>query len=482
MIVFQLFQKKLKEQSSCDQEINLNAEYGEISNICETNESLQQIGFNFTEFSITENSVPHNEPSIVTDQTSNYTLFNDESMDFESESSEMPEIDVNNFRTIHPNLSCSVRDAMTLIYAFSHRHNLNWQGVEDLLLLVNTIVKTNELVPSKYLFKKMFMQNDNTKPQAHFWCQNCGKYFGSKDSSNVQSKMPCENCKTDVSTDTKYKKNHFMVLPIKNQLKNILEQNSEFVEFNKPSLDDVITDVHDAANFQKLKQKEENNCSYITITFSCDGAAVFKATKNKSMWPLQFFINEIDLNHRFKRQNMIVAAVSFGETPNMQIYFKPFIDEIKMINSEGGITFIDKNRQNRTVKIFPMLFSADALAKAYVLNRIQHNGRQGCPYCLHNGINIEGSTQIRYCKEGNTRLRTNEEIRSNMIQAHKTLAVVNGFKGLSPLVAFNHFDIASQVVIDKMHCTDMGVINKMFDLFLNNKFRGKRYQSISLFP
>lgn len=36
---------------------------------------------------------------------------------------------------------------------------------------------------------------------------------------------------------------------------------------------------------------------------------VFKSTKEKSLWPLQFIVNEIDLKYRFKRENIFCAVI-----------------------------------------------------------------------------------------------------------------------------------------------------------------------------
>lgn len=122
-----------------------------------------------------------------------------------------------------------------------------------------------------------------------------------------------------------------------------------------------------------------------------------------------------------------------------------------------------------------MLVTADALGKAYSLNLVQHMGHNACPYCLHEGTILQGTTQIRYCERHNARNRTNDGARKDMLQAYETGTPVNGYRGLSALMAFGEgFDVIWQVVIDKMHCVDMGVIKKLFDLFLNSKYRKER--------
>lgn len=380
---------------------------------------------------------------------------------------------VNHFRKIHKSLDCTVMDVYSMIYAYSVRHNSNWAAVEDLIHLVNSIIGENSLPSSKYMFKKMFQPKENFSSNFHFWCHLCEKYLGVKE--DFIDDPVCPNCNSQIVTDTKYKKNHFIAMKVKNQLKNVLEQNSEQLIFDTESSSNNMTDVHSSHNFQRLKN-EMGNTPYITLTMYTDGAAVFKSTKQKSIWPILVSVNEIGLNDRFKRENILCTALSFGKTPNMQMFFKPFIDEIKTINAEGGITFCDKNGQYKTVQVIPMIFTADALAKAYVLNMTQHNGRYGCPYCLHRGTNVEGSTQIRYCNEDIAPNRTNQKARADMFAAHSSTENVNGYKGVSPLIALGiNFDIVWQVVIDKMHNVDMGVIRKLFNLFFNPKYRVERY-------
>lgn len=116
----------------------------------------------------------------------------------------------------------------------------------------------------------------------------------------------------------------------------------------------------------------------------------------------------------------------------MQVFFKPFLDEINAINEKGGISYTSENGNIIKVIIVRMLITADAPAKAHILNLKHPLGRFGCPYCLH-GVttHIGGTTQHRYCQRGNERCRTNEETRANMLEAHQNGIAANGYHGLS---------------------------------------------------
>lgn len=199
----------------------------------------------------------------------------------------------------------------------------------------------------------------------------------------------------------------------------------------------------------------------------------FKSCKDKSVWPIQFVINEIESEYRYKRENTFCAAISFGRTPKMQMFFKPFIQEIERINRSGGLTLKLQNGEKQFIKIFPMIFTADTPARADVLMKSYFNGYNGCSYCLHSGTLV--NKQIRYCNRNNGNLQTNEQVRKDMIEAQTTNSKVNGYKGVSPLMAMKHFDMVWQVAIDKMHNIDLGVVPLLFNLFLDSKNRKEWY-------
>lgn len=383
-----------------------------------------------------------------------------------------PDIDHENLRRLHPNTNCTVIDALCMVYAFALRHNLTWEAIEDLLRLSNRLIGSEVLRPSKYIFKKKINNIANYSSIKHFFCHKCDLYFGTIEDIKILNEKFCPNCKAKIETDTKFKKNHFVVMPMKTQLRDVLERNSDYLKLNFDIRATDVCDVQDSIYFQRLRE-QAGNIPLVTLTFSTDGAALFNSTKEKSVWPIQFVLNEIDLDHRFKRENMLCSAISYGKTPKMQVFFKPFIEEINKINAEGGISFILKNGQTQTVKIIPMIFTGDTPARADVLLKSLFNGYKGCSYCLHGGTLV--NKQIRYCKRDNGPLRTNEQVRSDMLQAQLLNEKVNGYKGLSPLIAFDNFDLVWQVGIDKMHNVDLGVTALLFKLFLKSERNHKRY-------
>lgn len=380
-------------------------------------------------------------------------------------------INSEDLRTLHPHTSCTVLDLYCMIYAFSTRHSLTWVATEDLLHLINQVIGREEISPSKYILKKKMKQISSWNVLKHFTCPQCDLYLGCKENIERLNEQ-CPNCQSKIKMDTKYRKNYFITIPFHNHLQNVLERNSDRLIFGSKPLTTNIHDVHDSLYFQNLKNEMKND-PMITITFSVDGAQVHESAKDNSLWPLQFVINEIDLEHRFKRENMFCAGISYGKSPNMHVFFKKFIEDINLINAEGGLTFKMKNGEMKTVQIFPMIFTADTPAKCDVLNKVYFNGYKGCPYCTHDGTLV--NKQIRYCQRDNGPLRTNEQTRLDMLQANSTKKRTNGYHGLSVLFALKWFDLVWQVGIDKMHCVDLGVVRLLFRLFFDHENRKERY-------
>lgn len=429
--------------SSTDIDMNLNEENDEFQSDIE-NEVSGVDEQRFDDFEENDfNDCFNNDPEFF-EETNNFT----------------PQ-DTADFGYLHPHTDCTLYDAYLMIFVYSQRHGLTWEATEDLARLMNRMIGEEKIRPSKHIFKQKFMPN-NCKPVKHFVCDECNLYLGTLLELNDSKINHCPNCRAQIQLNTKYKKNHFLTIPFRSHMQHVLHQNSEQLSLNTHIRNADICDVHDALYFRNLRENV-GNIPFITLTFSTDGAAVFKSTKDKSVWPIQFIVNEINLENRFKRENVFCAAISFGKTPDMQVFLKPFIEEITQINSEGGLSFETKNRETVKVMIYPMIFTGDILAKQYVLNKASFHGYKGCSYCLHDGTLIDKRV-----------LRTNECARTDMLQAQNSGEKVNGFKGVSALMALEYFDIVWQPAIDKMHNIDMGITKKLFGLFLDHGNRRER--------
>ncbi|XP_058443180.1 uncharacterized protein LOC131425359 [Malaya genurostris] len=200
------------------------------------------------------------------------------------------------------------------------------------------------------------------------------------------------------------------------------------------------------------------------------------------MYPLFVVINELPPKERFKKQNLILAAlwISNGE-PNMPLFFQNFCLEMRKLR-EG--MFID----NILYKIVVLQCCVDSVCRCKIQNMKQFNGYFGCSLCLHPGVAI--GKQVRYpyrkCQK-----RDHSSTKQHMMIAQDTAKELFGIKGLSVLLSLPNFDIVRGFGVDYMHASLLGVTKQMWnqivtcDLGINRNVVEERLISIrfpSVFP
>lgn len=375
---------------------------------------------------------------------------------------------------VHPFLSCTKEDALVAVYSYYVRHNISWVALEHLCDLINFILGNDALPRSKYLLKQFFNNTQNKiTPTVHLECLSCKNYLGERSELCQQKNVMCNVCKLECPTDIKYLKNHFVTLPIKPQLVQVLNENiknGRFIWHRQTHTQNIICDMHDGEIYRNLKNKMRDS-QFITLTMSTDGAIVHKSPKDKSLWPIQLTFNEVELKYRFRRENIICAAFSYGKTPDMSVLMKALILELNEINRNGGIE-ITMNEHGEIERFFVCLIAitTDSMAKPYVAKISQHNAHEGCPYCYHYGSIPDGSKTVKYSVDLNAECRTHEQSKAAMIEADRSEKRVRGYTGISPVLALDTpFDVVWQFVVDKMHSIDLGVIKKIFDLLMDKR-------------
>lgn len=434
---------------------------------------------NFTRRNVPRRRLPdrQNISAQSSDTGNNEDHMNDDDSFIDPENLDEPEIDyhANLHKPVHPYLSCTKGEALLAIYSYYVRHNISWVAVEHLSHLINFILGLESLPKSKYTIKKLLnIGNNEMNPVIHLQCQKCQNYLGKRSqfTENEVKTVICNICQSYCTTDIKYLKNHFVTLPLKPQLISLLRENIRKGNFinQRQRARNVICDIHDSEVYQNLKQKMRDK-QFITLTLSTDGAVVHKSPRDKSLWPLQLIVNEIDLKCRFQRQNILCTAFSYGKTPDMSLLMKWLITELNEINRSGGLEMdIGESEQNERFFIILLGITMDSMAKPYVAKKTQHNSHEGCPYCHHYGTIPQGSTQVKYSFSANKNIRLHEEAKAAMLEADESGKRVRGYTGISPVLALDTpFDVVWQFPIDKMHSIDLGVVKKIFNLILGNK-------------
>lgn len=297
------------------------------------------------------------------------------------------------------------------------------------------------------IFSKNFFKND-VQPVVHFYCKRCKIYIDTAENLRRTLCTNCENCECFFSMDKMNDGHFFIQIPFIPQIKN-----NEILDFNPDfSQNGVISDIFDGDLYKKLKSKLNltNNSKLLTLVLNTDGVKVFKSRPKLSLWPIQLFINELPPTKHFKKENILLTAIWFGSSPDFHLYFKPFLSELKDLESDK----INVQYQESNYEIFVrVLFGTfDSVAKPKLLSMKQFNGSYGCPYCYHPGEKVENSKSnhsvypVRKCI-----LRSHYDTAHNMRQYMITNETDLGVMGVSVLLGLKDYDLINGTVVDYMH-------------------------------
>lgn len=374
-------------------------------------------------------------------------------------------------REIRSTVNIQIADLLLTVYTYAIRHNLDWKATENAAQMIAHILGDESIPTSKYHFKKLFCGSTDAQPIFHINCKSCKCYLGTEEDLKRDNAIKvCEICNEANNVTTKHNDGSFFTtISLVPQLKRHIEKSvaigdlvfAENIEITR----NEINDIFQGQVYRDLLTQCRGR-KFVTLTVNTDGARVYKSSASASLYPLQFFINEICLKNRFKRSNILISSIAFGKTPDMSSFMKPFVDEINLINNNDGLK-INIGGIEEHVFVIPLIFTLDSVAKCDVLQKVQYNGYKGCPYCHHKGTLIPPSN-IRYCKLHAGCLRTNSNTRSAMLKAYISGKRVRGYKGISVLYALPYLDLVWQVPVDKMHNMDLGVVRKLFYLWLSS--------------
>lgn len=292
---------------------------------------------------------------------------------------------------------------MYMVLCFFIRHNISIEAVTDLLKMLNVIIGTESLPETYYGFSNAFRFNDYVK---HFCCSSCEYYF-----RDPEEKTICPCCGGDQRV-------YFVTLPLKNQLISVVQKHRDAINAikTKRNTSEVLSDIHAG---RILKDDDEH---LLSISFSVDGVSTANSNVKKSMWPIVSVINDLPIEKRFARRNMILSGIWLSQgSPPMTVFLKAFTQELEHLYSNG----LDIDGTIYKFRVAAVI--ADIPGKSKIINATQFNGRFGCNYCYHPGTKISNN-QIRYSHK-NSRMfkdRTHSEQIAAMMEAHNTGTRVKG--------------------------------------------------------
>lgn len=312
-----------------------------------------------------------------------------------------------------PNVTLTKFEILVTIFHYSVRFGLSDVAVKALIAQLNLILGVEIIPASNYIFNKIFFST-YTK-NIHLYCPKCLLYLGKKEDCEEIQVCPADDCFTPVDAKSSNNGNFFISISIADQIKEKLlnGHGDNLISYRQRRIADD-RDVFDCINFQTLERKvADQSDSFLTLTMETDGAPVFENSRN-SVWPNQFYINEVDPKERFAPYNVLLSAVWFGRSePSMSTYLTPTIEELQRLASEGITWYRETVGREEVTKVYCLNVSLDTIAKPKVMKMIQFNGFDGCYLCTHPGDPYENSLRYGY-HENQFPLRTEASMRQAM--------------------------------------------------------------------
>ncbi|XP_052130279.1 uncharacterized protein LOC127751196 isoform X1 [Frankliniella occidentalis] len=220
----------------------------------------------------------------------------------------------------------------------------------------------------------------------------------------------------------------------------------------------------------------------ISFMWNTDGVCLYDSSKLQ-LWPLYLVINELPPEKRYKRENLILAAVYIGESkPTVNVFLKhvyPLVEQLK----QGVSVNVAGEQEPVLIKACIICGTCDTPAKSMMFNMKHFNGFFSCPKCYSLGEKSDRTEQVFvHPYEENAQPRTDENFEEDAILATVTNAnkaasartASHGVKGASYLYIMVNTMILS-TSIDTLHCIYLGCMHQLMDLWFHKSHKDEPY-------
>lgn len=197
----------------------------------------------------------------------------------------------------------------------------------------------------------------------------------------------------------------------------------------------------------------------ITLTVGFDGVVYLK---NKSMWPLVAYINELNFTER--QANFLLLSLFAGSSPP-QGMLHPLIEELKMYNKRPLEIVVNGEKINFYVRC--LLFIADAPARATIMNHSRFNGRFGCTWCRVK------TKYKRISKSRIYRLESNHQIKDRASWKRWAKSREYGVKGQCEVLKLKYVQPFCICPPEYLHSQLLGTTKLLIDAWVKGKKKQK---------
>lgn len=275
----------------------------------------------------------------------------------------------------------------------------------------------------------------------------------------------CQKCGAHAKKNTKTS-NYIAYIPLIPQIKMIFSSNyGKVIEYlTRERETGVITDIDDSIAYKNIKSKYPHS-TVLSFTLNIDGANFHRSSKH-SLWPTQLYQNYLPPSERYKTENILIVSLYYGtKKPN------PF-HLVSLLAQELENCEISIYNGNSIEQFIPsiVIASCDLPARAMLQSFKGPVGRSACPVCYHKGepiANLKKSTTIRYVQTHDyVQFRTHDETIARANQIGVGDDSIDGVKGHSCMLLFDHFDIIDNYATDFMHGIALGVAKFIIEIWL----------------
>ncbi|KAK3923894.1 Cytochrome P450 monooxygenase TRI4 [Frankliniella fusca] len=124
-----------------------------------------------------------------------------------------------------------------------------------------------------------------------------------------------------------------------------------------------------------------------------------------------------------------------------------------------------RNEENVVSRFIPLYCTADAKAKALLLNLNEPTGRKSCLFCDIEGVQARGIKfpMWPYEEMEEPQPRNHDSIVEDIRQAIQQQRMVNGFRGGSEFINLDYFDLKEGFSTDDLHPVYVGIVKDYFE-------------------
>ncbi|KAE8741566.1 hypothetical protein FOCC_FOCC012903 [Frankliniella occidentalis] len=397
-----------------------------------------------------------NNPDDVEPEDSDEEMF-DEGVDIEAVPGDTP---------LYNNANITINESMVMVLSLMLNHNLTGSCIEDLLQVINFHCPAENLHKLSYHKFRKFTRCGKVPMKKKFYCSVCMTGLENEDAL-------CTVCGVD------REKNYFVQLPLAPQLRELYKRNSFYNSLQhrhnrvRAGPDNCIEDIYDGSVYKAQEGQGGflSNRNNISLTWYTDGVPVF-SSKNYSIWPFMFLINELPYRMRARRKNVLMAGLWFGpHKPSANLYMRSFLPELRRLYTDGvRVSVADLERINIPVKAIVLAGVCDTPAKSNFLNVAGFSGFYGCPVCEIRGetLNVAGTDHHVYPYQERLTLRTTARFENFARQALQ-VANATGVQGVKGPTALHLImpDFLKGAAVDPMHLVT-GVVKKLLQLHFDS--------------